>query len=63
MLVEGIQFPISVADWVFVEAGNVFECPPFLCVVSGLFSVQHKFAEVSVGFLSESSTRVVMLER
>ena len=61
MLMEGIQFPVGVTNWVFVESGDVFECPPFLCVVSWLFSVEHKFAEVSVSFLGKSSTRLVIL--
>ena len=61
LLVERIQFPVSVADWVFVESGNIFERSPLLSVVSGLFSVEHKFAEISISFLGESSIRFVKL--
>ena len=61
LLVERIQFPVSIADWVFVESSNIFERSPLLSVVSGLFSVEHKFAEISISFLGESSIRFVKL--
>ena len=39
LFVERINFPISVSCWVFKEPGNVLEGSPFLCKVSGLFSL------------------------
>ena len=36
LLVERIQLPVSVPDWIFVEAGDVLKSSPFLGVVTGL---------------------------
>ena len=61
LLVERIQFPIGVADWIFVESGNVFECYPLLSVVSWLLGVEHELGEISVSFLGQSSMRSIRL--
>lgn len=54
-LVERLEFPVGITCGVLKEAGNVFEHTERLGVVERLLSVLHKFTEVSVGFLSESS--------
>ena len=52
--VEHVHLPVSVAEGVLHEAGNVLECSPSLSVVTRLLGVCHKLGEVTVGFLSES---------
>jgi hypothetical protein len=56
-LVERLEFPVSITCGVLHEPGNVFESTVLLSVVTRLFSVVHKFMEVSVGFLGEGSTQ------
>jgi|LakMenE18May11ns_1017448.scaffolds.fasta_scaffold9509707_2 hypothetical protein len=39
LFMEWAQFPVSVANWVLEEAGNVLKSSPFLSVVTGLLCV------------------------
>ena len=55
LLVERIQLPVSVPDWIFVEAGDVLESSPFLGVVTGLFSVENEFTKITISLFGERS--------
>ena len=55
LFVERIQLPISVTNWVFVEAGDVLESSPFLGVVTRLLSVEDKFTEITISLFGQCS--------
>ena len=55
LFVERIQLPVSVPDWVFVEAGDVLKSSPFLGVVTGLFSVENEFTKITISLFGERS--------
>ena len=55
LLVERIQLPVSVPDWIFVEAGDVLKSSPFLGVVTGLLSVENKFTKITISLFCERS--------
>jgi len=55
LLVERIQLPVSVPNWIFVEASDVFKSSPFLGVVTRLLSIEDEFTKVSVSLFSERS--------
>jgi hypothetical protein len=55
LFVEGVKFPVSVANWIFYEASNVLEGSPFLGFISWLLCVKNKLGEITIGFFSESS--------
>ena len=55
LLVERIQLPVSVPNWIFVEAGDVLKSSPFLGVVTGLLSVENKFTKITIGLFREGS--------
>ena len=59
LLVEGVQLPVGVTNWIFVEASNVFECSPLLGVVSRFLGVQDKLAKITVGLFRQSSNCLI----
>ena len=59
LLVERVQLPVGVTNWIFVEASNVFECSPFLSVVSWFLGVQDELAKISVGLFRQSSNSLI----
>ena len=55
LLVERIQLPVSVPNWIFVEAGDVLKSSPFLSVVTRLPSVENKFTKITIGLFCKRS--------
>ena len=51
LIVEWLNLPVSVSDWILEEASDVFEGPPFLWIVSWLFRCVDEFGQVSIGRL------------
>jgi hypothetical protein len=49
LLVEDFSFPVGVCHGVFEEPGDVFECTPFLGLITGLLVVLNELAEITVG--------------
>jgi len=56
-LVEGVHLPVSVAEGVLEETGDVLERSPFLGFVGRLFGVRDELHEVTIGLLLEGSTQ------
>ena len=52
LCVERIHLPVEVSNWMFKEAGYVFECSPALSVVSWLLGALNELIEVAISLLS-----------
>ena len=55
-LVQGLQFPIKIAEWILEESGDVLEGSPLLGHVSWFSSCHHKLGEVTISLLGKRST-------
>ncbi len=55
LLVEWVDLPVRVSKWIFEESSDVLVCTPFLCLITRLFDVLNKLAEIAVCFLGQSS--------
>ena len=61
LLVEGLNLPEDVSEWVLEQSGDVLECSPLLSHVTGLSSGNNKLIEVAISFLSEGSMQVIKI--
>ena len=58
--VEGLRFPVEIADWVFEETGNVLERSPSLGIITGFLGVVHELEEVAISVLGQSSMQRIV---
>lgn len=52
---QRFNFPVNITVWILEESGNVLECSPFLCHVSGLPCGLHELGKITISFLGQSS--------
>ena len=62
LLVEGLYFPVEVAEGVLEESSNILEGSPLLCHITRLSSGGDEFSEVTISLLSKSSIRILYLK-
>ena len=55
--VEWLHLPVSVTNWVFVEARDVLEGSPFLTEVSWLVNFIDKLGEVALSMLGQGTKK------
>lgn len=55
LLVEWLNLPIKITEWVLEEASNIFECSPLLCHIARLSCGIHELSEITISFLGKSS--------
>jgi len=53
--VKRVNFPESITEGILEETSDVLKGSPLLCHVSGLSCCVHELAEVTIGFLGQSS--------
>ena len=58
--VEGLRFPVEIADWVFEETGNVLERSPSLGIITRFLGVVHELEEVTISVFGQSSMQRVV---
>lgn len=55
LLVERLNFPIKITEWVLEETSNIFECSPLLCHITRLSCGIHELSEITVSLLGKRS--------
>ena len=49
LIVEWLNLPVSVSNWILEEASDIFKGPPFLSIISWLFRCVSEFGQISIG--------------
>lgn len=55
LLMKRLNFPVSVAEWILEESGDVLESSPFLGHISGLSGGLNELSEITISLLGKSS--------
>ena len=58
LLVEWIDLPIQVTEWIFGETSHVFEGSPSLSVVKRLLRIVNELAKIAVSVFSQCSNQL-----
>jgi hypothetical protein len=61
LCMKGLELPENVCEGILEEPGNIFECSPFLCHVSGLSCGLNEFTKVSIGFLGKGPIKNIKI--
>ena len=59
LVVKTSHLPESVSKWILKESGDVFECSPFLCHISGFSSFSDELCEITISLLGKRSTIIL----
>ena len=55
LLMEGLDLPVDIAEWVLEESGNILESSPLLSHIARLSCGYNKLVEITISLLCKSS--------
>ena len=61
--VEHVHLPVSITEWVFIEARDVLVGSPSLSIVSWLVELINELCEVTVGVFGQSTIKHTVISK